>query len=301
VLVVSGIAALVFQLTLPGRLVGEDHYRQAAAVLEREQREGDVVLLYPWWTERARLWVPSGLPVVGYLGSDQDPLSRFRRIWLLAQPRLPRADLATFERNFLRGRAPLGTPRNFGNLSLSLYENELYQPRLFSAVSKYASARVYLESPGGSRIPCPFDGTAHRCPAPEGHSVAPEWHELFYKPDRCLWMHPPGGPRRLVAEFSQVPTGSQLTLSAGIVGEHASRQDPGLTPVQINVEEIGSNGRLLQLSIPPGLEGIQIAQIKRGPEIRSVLDLKISVQAGNPALRELCIDLFSVDGESGKP
>jgi hypothetical protein len=300
ILVVAGLAALIFQVSLPGRLVTDGDYRPVAAMLEREREEGDVVLLYPWWTERARNWVPSGLPVVGYLGSDQDPLSRFRRVWLLAQPRLPRADFDGFERKFRRGHALLSAPSHFGNLSLSLYQNGFYQPRPFSAVSAHAAAKVYLESPTGNRTPCPFDGTAHRCPAPDRVYVAPEWHELFYRPERCLWMPPPGGRRRLVAEFSQVPTGSALTLAGGIVGEEAFHRDPGLTPVQINVEEIGSGRTLLQLSISPGVEGMQTAQIQGTPDLPERLDLKVSVQSDNPARRLTCIDLFSEQRGSSK-
>src|SRR5215472_13677929 len=96
VLVGAGAAALVFQLRLPQRLPAEQDYRDVAATLERERSEGDVVLLYPWWSERARLFVPPALPVVGYLGSDTDPLRSFARIWLLAQPRLPKANLSDF-------------------------------------------------------------------------------------------------------------------------------------------------------------------------------------------------------------
>ena len=35
-------------------------------LLAAERQPGDVVLLAPWWTERARIFVPEGLPVVGY-------------------------------------------------------------------------------------------------------------------------------------------------------------------------------------------------------------------------------------------
>src|SRR5260370_27795983 len=112
ILLVVALGALYFQLSLPGMLATEQAYREVAAVLANEGREGDVVLLHPWWTERARLFVPKAIPVVGYLGSDGDPLSSYSRIWWLAQPRLPRSDLCGCERGFLPCPSPVCSPRH---------------------------------------------------------------------------------------------------------------------------------------------------------------------------------------------
>jgi len=292
-LLVAALGALYFQVSLPGKLVTEKDYREAAEALANEGKEGDVVLLYPWWTERARLFVPKAIPVVGYLGSDGDPLSAYARIWVLAQPRLPRSDLSGFERRFVPGRAPLGPPRPFGNLRLSLYRNGLHRPIAFSAVSEYASARVYLEQAGGARVDCPFDGKAHRCPGNETLHVAPEWHEMLYQPRFCLWMHPPGGSRRLVAEFPQARWGERLTLAAGIVGELAFHHEPELTPARVVVEQMASGQRLLEVTIPPGREGIVQDTRPAAGAGRDTVGLRLWVQSENPALRETCVELFS--------
>jgi len=58
VLTGAAVAALYFQLSLPGRLPTEGDYRGVAAALAKESQTGDVLLLYPWWAERARLYVP---------------------------------------------------------------------------------------------------------------------------------------------------------------------------------------------------------------------------------------------------
>ncbi len=292
ILTAVSVAALFFQLTLPRRLPSEQAYREVAAVLKQEGRDGDVVLLYPWWTEHARLFIKT-LPVVGYLGSDSDPLRGFKRIWLLSQPRLPRSDISQLGRRFGPGRTLVASARNFGNLELLLYRNGLYRPIVFSAVSDYQSARVYLEAADGERADCPFDGKVHRCPGREQLRVAAEWHEVLYQPRRCLWMHPPGGPRRLVAEFPAANSGERLTLAAGIVGEYASRRQPELTPTRIAVEETATGRRLLELQIPPGVEGMQQVERRGAPELPSTIGLRISVQSDNAALREACVELFS--------
>ena len=73
VLVVA-IVCLGFQLWVPSTHVAEADYQAMANVLAAERQPGDVVLLAPWWTERARIHVPEGLPVVGFQGSDGEAL-----------------------------------------------------------------------------------------------------------------------------------------------------------------------------------------------------------------------------------
>ncbi len=89
-LVAVAVLCLAFQLWLPSTHVAEADYQAAAQVLASERQPGDVVLLVPWWTERARIFVPEGLPVVGYQGSDADSLDRYPRIWVLSEPHKPR-------------------------------------------------------------------------------------------------------------------------------------------------------------------------------------------------------------------
>ncbi len=299
VLIVVALGALSFQLSLPGRLPNDLAYRQAALALMQEAKPGDVVLLSPWWAERARLFVPGTLPVVGYLGSDGNPLSAHPRIWVLAQPGLPRFDGAAFDRRFLPGRTRIGLPRRFGPLELSLYRNGLHRPVVFSAVAEYRSARVYIDDPQRGQVDCPFDGKVHRCPDSERLRVAAEWHELLYEPRLCLWMHPPGGRRRIVAEFPAVRLGDRLALEAGIIGEYASGRHPELTSTRAAVEDLATGGRLLEVTIPPGLEGMQRKERAASAGRTDRVGLKIWVQSENPASREACIDLFSDRAEGG--
>ncbi|HXN41843.1 MAG TPA: hypothetical protein VN918_08660, partial [Myxococcaceae bacterium] len=124
---VFAAVALVFHATLGQRLPTDSDYQAMARFLAARAEPGDCVLFYPWWAERARTYLPDSLPAVGYLGSDQDSLREFRRIWVLAQPRLPRSDLAHFERIFSPGRAQLEAPRGFGPLQLTPYRNDRFR------------------------------------------------------------------------------------------------------------------------------------------------------------------------------
>lgn len=291
-IVVVAIAALLFHWRLPLRLPTEEQYRSVAAVLGREARPGDAMLLYPWWTERARLFAPPFVSVVGYLGSDRDPLTSFSRIWVLAQPNLPRSDISAFQRDFLPGRSRLGDLRTFGNLELALYRNELHRPVVFSSVSAVASARVYIETPGAPRVECPYDGTAHRCPGSERLRAAAEWHEVMFQPRYCLWMRPPRGTRRLVIEFPDLPLGDRLALEAGIVGEYATRTDPSLTTTRVGVEDAATGSELLSVSIPRAFEGVRRAE-RAASSLPAVRGAKLWIQSDNPIMRDACVELTS--------
>ncbi len=296
-LLLVALLALLFHLRLPGRLPSEGDYRAVAEQLKSEGRPGDAVLLFPWWAERARLFVPPEVPVYGYLGSDKDDLSAHPRIWVLGQPELPRSDEESFLQGFLPERRAVGSPSRAGPLSLALYENGRYRPRRFSATEAHARARVYLESPDGSRRDCPFDGTAHRCPGPPHLYVAPEWHEILYEPRRCLWMHAPGGKQRLVAEWDGVPGGVGLRLEGGIIWEHAHPRDARLTTTYLGVDDAGSGARLLEVAVPPGVEGVQKAEVLL-PE-GAPRTVKVWVQSDNADRRQVCLDVLALEPAVG--
>ncbi|NTX00755.1 hypothetical protein [Myxococcus sp. CA040A] len=296
-LLLVALLSLLFHLRLPGKLPSEESYRAVAERLKTEARPGDAVLLFPWWAERARLFLPPSLPVYGYLGSDRDDLSAHPRIWVLGQPELPRSDEAAFLAGFLPERRAVGTATREGPLSLTLYENGRHRPRRFDAADAVARARVYLESDDGSREKCPFDGTAHRCPGPGNVYVAREWHEILYEPRRCLWMPAPGGAKRLVAELDGVPGDVGLRLEGGIIFEYAFPRDARLTTAMLGVDDAASGARLLEVAIPPGQEGVKKSEVHLpSGEARTV---KVWVRSENPDRRAVCLDVLAVEPAVG--
>jgi hypothetical protein len=287
-LVAVGLFALLFHARLPGRLPEEADHRAAGEALAREARPGDVLLLHPWWAERARLFAPDGLPVVGYLGSEGDPLEAHPRIWVLSQPELPGSGAGRFWEAFRRGgREPLGEERRFGTLRLTLHRNGRYRPTLFSAAEALESgrARVYLEAPQGGRRECPGDARGFRCPGGAARAAV-EWHEVLFQPRRCLFMQPPGGAERLVVELPELPEGDRLSLQAGFIWDRGWFHGPTLTPATVAVEDAGG-AALAVLQVPAGEEGLQRAEApgRSGP-------VRLTIQAVSAELRETCVDLF---------
>lgn len=282
-LVILGVAVacLAFQLWLPSTHVAEADYQAVASALAAERQPGDVVLLAPWWTERARLYVPEGLPVVGYQGSDADPLERAPRIWVLSQPRQPRAGLGAFERAFFPGRAPLGPERRFGNLSLRLFQNGRHRPTTFDATEALPQAQVYLEAPDGQRQPCVGGGGGFRCP--NGKVVGAEWHEVHFAPYRCVKLEAPGGPTRVVVEYA-APASEASALVAGHVWEYGAYRD-GITPGTVTLEV---DGRAQALELPVGSE---VMHRLEGPALAEGARVRVSYQSQNPTGRVACVVL----------
>jgi hypothetical protein len=293
-LVTAALLALLFHIRLPGRLPDEAAYRQVAAHLLAHARPGDAVVLHPWWTDRARLYLPPALPLWSDVHNAERDYVESPRLWLLAQPELPRADAAGFMQRFLPGRTPEGAPVRFGTLELTAYHNGRHRPAAFRATQSAASARVYLEDlRTGARTACPWDGRAHRCPGPSHLYVAPEWREIDFAPAHCLWMHAPGGPVRLVAEFADVPAAALLRLEGGIVGEHAAQRSGRLTPAHLGVEDASTGDSLLRLSLPPGTEGLQRAD-RAGLPGEGPRTLRVWTQSDLADLRWVCLDVAAL-------
>jgi hypothetical protein len=290
IVLAGALYALVFDLRLPSVLPSEQDHRAAAAWLSQQAQPGDVLLLFPWWTDRARAFAPSQVPVVGYLGSDSADLEEHPRIWVLSQPRLPRSDVSGFERAFLPGRTRVGEPQRSGPLELTLYTNGRHRPVLFStaAAGRPPPWSVFVESPDGARTPCAWDGGAHRCGG--AFVTAPEWHEVFYRPLQCLYLHPPGGPSRLVVDFQDVPWGERFALEAGVIWEHAPRKGGGQTPIRVGLESAGQ--RLLFTELQPGQEGLDrkerpSAGLSPGP-------LQLWLQSDGTEDRDVCVNVKSL-------
>jgi hypothetical protein len=83
-LVVLGLASLDARHRLAERLPSAVDWRALTALLERDARPGDLVVISPPWLERARLAVPARLPVLATGALDAEWLPGVRRAWLVA-------------------------------------------------------------------------------------------------------------------------------------------------------------------------------------------------------------------------
>lgn len=281
-LLAVALLCLGFQLWLPTTHVAEANYQAVAQALAAERQQGDVVLLAPWWTERARIFVPEGLPVVGYQGSDADSLERYPRIWVLSQPRQPRSGLGDFERAFLPSRTPVGEERRFGELRLRLYQNGRHRPVVVDAAELVGAgqAQVYLEAPDGNRQPCgPIQG-GFRCP--NGRVVAKEWHEVHFAPYSCVKLEAPGGATRVVVEFTAPQAAETSALLAGFIWEYGAHRD-GITPGNIALE-VNGQAQAMELAV-----GDELMHRLEGPALPAGARVRFWLNSQNPSARVVCV------------
>ncbi len=276
-----------FQVRLSGVHVPDADYEAAAQVLAREAQPGDVVLLYPWWTERARLFVPAATPVVGHVHSDEEPLEDHPRVWVLSAPHLPRADLAGFEQARMKDRTRVGEARHIGKLSLSLWKNGLHRPARFSAASELSRAQAWVEAPDGTRAPCGWNGRAFSCPRDLFATVG--WHEVDQVPRRCLFVRPGAGGAQLVLEWPEVSSspGDTLEIEGGVAWESAARAGPEHGDVTARAEAPGTSPVVLVTK-----EGVESFARSAGPSAASAGPLRLSVSAPGGRDRDSCLGLF---------
>jgi hypothetical protein len=279
-LVLVALFGLGFQLQLPRAFPSDADYRGVASALVAARAPGDVVLLHPWWTERARLFLPADLPVVGYLGDTADDLLAHPRIWVLANEHLPRTPDADLRRNFLPDRTPAGEPRRFGPLTLTPYRNGRARSIVLSVVDAFDRLEVTVEGAGAAPVPCQRSGTRLTCPFDATVEVA--WHEVLYQPVRCLFIVPPSGGRSLAVHLPGAPAAEALLIEAGITWEHA--WIPDRADVQLHLD---SPAGALHLRVPGGHEGFvrgETPSSAPGP-------WTLRVQTANPHDRQLCVRL----------
>lgn len=268
----TAVACLVFQLRLPGLAPSDDDFRAAAKAIEAEAKPGDVVLLYPWYTERARLFMPESVPVVGYQGSDGDSHIFAPRIWLLSQPSLPRASVEGLMKEFGPARTEDGLSRAFGRLRLQRFTNGRHRAVKWSALEALPQAQTYLESAQGR--------------APE--RLMSGWHEVKFAPRKCIRMDAPGQGQRRVMELGNVPA-SHLVLYAGYIFDKGSYVEH-VTDAEL-VAEVNGVRRSLQLR--RGVEALLTLDLGPVPEGSTV---KVSTSAANPHERQICVEVYGFEG-----
>jgi hypothetical protein len=226
------VAALcvAFQLWIPSTHVADTDYQQVGQVLTQEGRPGDVILLQPWWTERARLFIPSQFEVVGFQGSEANDFQTNSRIWVLAQERMPRANMSGFHSAFDAQRTLVGAPKQFGNLTLSLYENGRSKPLLFSGFRDL-------------------------------QNVKKAWHEVNFEPLKCIRFDPPN-----TLDFVAPMAMNSLVIQAGYIWDRGTFVD-GVTGSTIEIQA-GTKREALGLSAGnPKLQTVSLGPISQGDQI----------------------------------
>jgi hypothetical protein len=120
VLAGGGLAALLARLDLAGRLPSPLDWRAAGALLRRDARAGDAVVVAPAWLERAREVAPPGLPVLAPARLEEERLPAIRRVWLVSASGLLHGPSPQAQE--LARRASATDVRRLGALEVARYD-----------------------------------------------------------------------------------------------------------------------------------------------------------------------------------
>ena len=275
--------ALVYWLRLPGRLPSEEDYLAVQRELVAQSHPGDGVALLPFWADRGKLFL-HGLPVIALpdLATEAD-VERYTRLWLLAQPALPRSDAARTLAGLDARLTRLEPPKRFGPLSLSLYEPKAGRAGSYDFLARLPAAQVALG--GVEPEPCTATPGGFRCPRGTWNYVQPEWHEFDFLPRRCLWAHPVG-IQPVEIRYSQIPLRHGVRGGFGLIGQVAELRQAA--PVDLAIDVDGSPAAILELS--PGDPGWHPFELDLPDLAPGSHDVAFRVTSPNPSQRHFCFD-----------
>lgn len=234
----AGLWSLARQHAVEDALPSPLDWRAAEALLARDARPGDAVILAPAWLERGREHVPAGLRLLP-APRPGEPLPSARRAWLIAAPGLPRHDPASARE--LAARAAHADEQRLGALTVTRFD--LADPLLpLADLADLAPAQAALREAGGAAR-------------------------------RCLVLRPaPGEP--VVLELAGVPVGRAVAgFATALPGPgdgplRLSLQSGGeeLGAVEVRREEGRRAFEIDTARIPPGRHRLTVAVVGSGAE-----------------------------------
>jgi hypothetical protein len=273
----AGAIGVVAQARLPGRLPSPRDWEAVRALVARDARPGDAVVLSPPWAERARELLPSTAPVLARTRWTGEDLLGVKRVWLLSIPRAP--GFSWDPELDLLERASREAPADaVGAFEVTLLDLAYPTLPLAFLPDRLAGALLTL---GGA--PCAEDGAGgHRCDAALPAHVRREVRELAGAPRPCLAVALPGGAP-LALGFSPVRVGRVVRGHAGALGGGT------LAPLRIAVVLDGEEAGAAELS-GEGFLPFQIDTTRFAGQPREV-SLVLTTPA---ASAELCLDAVTL-------
>ncbi|HSM92993.1 MAG TPA: hypothetical protein VLT47_08880 [Anaeromyxobacteraceae bacterium] len=279
-----GAATLLLQTGLAARLPTALDWRAATALLERDYRPGDAVVVSPAWAERARAELPARVPVFALPRYADEPLVGVRRVWVLSLPGVPFARDRIARDIAARASTDGGTQR-IGAMAVTRYD--LAQPtRAIAWLPDWlASARAKV----GDRL-CAHDGPrAIVCPGTPV-PIAREVREVAGAPRPCLSAQPgsaASGPVSIT--FTGVPFGLELRGAAGVVGAIPS---PGAPPIRFAVQVDGSE--VAGLELPGGAPVRRTFAVRTAAMAEEPHTVTVVLSSPDPAGRTVCFDAWTL-------
>jgi hypothetical protein len=275
-LLLLGGGGLAFQLLLPSLLPSALDWEAVGALLDRDARPGDAVMVSPAWAERIRSVAPRRLRVLARSGGAPAELQGVRRVWLVSLPRAPGFTFRPEIELLAQATAP-DPPLAVGGLSLTRLELTHPELPLASLREALGAASVTL---GG--LACTGGGGLFECRTNRGQaSLERGTVEVNGLPRSCLLVRTAGEAARLAATFPEVPVGRVIRGNAGLVG--AAGAGPASLALVVRID--GEEASTVQL------EGAGWPSFRLDTSRWAGGRHAVAVELVIPEERELCLDL----------
>ncbi len=269
----AGLFGLWFQATLPGRLPSPTDWKAAAAVITREARPGDAVVLAPPWAERAREILPEriparpevALPILAFPSLDpEEDLRGVRRVWLLSFPGAPGGTGPVASRLAPRAASVEG-PMQLGQLELTRYDLETPVLPLWSLVDRLPSASVQTRDA----------------------RVTAETREVGFLPRSCVvarWSGPGLDP--VVIRLASLPLGISLVGRVALAGNAPG----GGASVRVKVDGV----EVARADATPGRPAGQPLRFDASRLPPASHEVTVEIVPSGPVPGGVCIDLAAL-------
>jgi hypothetical protein len=297
-LVFLGLAVveIVGHFVLRARVVDEEEWHRAAALVRREWRSGDLIVASPGWSDpivRAELG-----DLIELEDAGRSDIAQYERLWTLS----------------IRGFRPEEAPDHAPELDRQIGPVRVLRwdltpdAVLYDFTEHVPEARVVLAE-GAVETPCRWErngrpsggglGAGPITPAYR-HACDPRrswlWvgttiqDDLDLRPRYCIWQHPAAG-QTVRATFPSVPLGERLVLYGDIYYEHERWIDPephnAHAPVHVSVRVDGVEiGRMIHNDGDAWKR--LIASTRMPNRTRDRGDVSIEVTSPDPNLRTFC-------------
>jgi hypothetical protein len=230
--VLTLVASAALQLWRLARVSDEAELAAAAAIVRREFRAGDLIVVEPPWMVGPRRLL-GDLPLIEPRRIAPDDLLGVDRVWLLQLASIG-GDLGVG--TALAGLGTTVSTRETSRVHLRLVDLTANGRIVFDLRAGLEAASVIARYPDGVEARCErFELDRWVCPRDPGWNyVGRETLDIDGQPRACVWLHPIAAGGTLTVELPALPAlvGARLEGAFGFTSDAAQR---AAAPVKVSV------------------------------------------------------------------
>ncbi len=280
------LVEIVGHYVVRARVVDDDHWAEASAVIRGRWEPGDLVVPAPEWSDplmRRELGDLLGLSDVG-----RSDLATHRRLWTMSiRGHRPR-EAPDEEPDFQQQVGPILVLRWDLDPDRVLYDFVEHVERAAVTIDDRPCRWQVGRPRGGGLGGGPIEAGARHVCDPQRSWLwvgATVEEDLHLQPRHCIWQHP-AAPEVIAATFEDVPLGDRLVLAGGLYYEHERMLEHGPLSVAVFLEG-AEIGRMVHRD-GEGWKAMSVSTRVPSRPASDRGDIRVEVTAPDPNLRTFC-------------